>query len=304
MDVKAQNIALKVTTSKSSPAGSHATKVVLNNLTATFRKGGLHVIMGPSGAGKSSLLNVIAGFQKPSSGCVKWNDSTLESLQKKKCSKSLFGYVEQNPVLPLSLTVREVFEYATKLRLGTMSGAQLKSCVDQVIFDLDLSHCQNARIAGAFARGISGGERRRVAIGVELLAHSPVLLLDEPTSGLDSTNAFQVVIILKRLAKQGHTVICTIHQPSQKMYDLFDSLLLLANGELMYKGLAEEAVAYFTEIGFQKPSSMPAPEFVVSVVDWSKDASLIGIENPTKCELGPYCGMEENKLINADDDSG
>ena len=124
--------------------------------------------------------------------------------------------------------------------------------IERVMEELGLSHCADDRIGGLLARGLSGGERKRVAIGIELCKeHSSVLLLDEPSSGLDSATAYQTLLTLRRLCSdKNRTVICTIHQPHSKIYKLFDNILLLSNGRCIYNGPARSALDYFADLGY------------------------------------------------------
>jgi len=155
------------------------------------------------------------------------------------------------------LTAKELLTYAAHLRLPrTMSRKAKKERVEWIIQRLGLTRCQNTRVGvPGVTRGVSGGERRRVSIGLELLTNPTILFLDEPTSGLDSTTAETVVDILKDLAAEGRTIICTIHQPSSEIFQRFDDLFLLANGSLTYSGPVDKLPKFFKRQGF------PCPKF-------------------------------------------
>lgn len=153
-----------------------------------------------------------------------------------------------------TLTVLETLTFAAKMRLPrAMSTKDKLARVDAVMEELNLTHIKNTKVGGAVIRGISGGEKRRVTIGIELLSSPSVLLLDEPTSGLSSTDALNVANAIKELARKGRTVILTVHQPRSDIYELFDDLLLLSKGKVVYFGKAQEAAAYFEALGHEVP---------------------------------------------------
>jgi ABC-type multidrug transport system ATPase subunit len=142
-------------------------------------------------------------------------------------------------VLFPTLTCEESIEFAGRLRTNT-KGAELKEKVNNVIHDLGLAKCRNTFIGSQTLKGLSGGERKRTAIGVELICNPSILMLDEPTSGLDSFTARKIVDLLVKQSRMGKTVIATIHQPSSQTFALFDKLLLLMDGHVIYQGLAKD----------------------------------------------------------------
>ena len=146
------------------------------------------------------------------------------------------------------MTVRECLTFAAKLKMQGTDEHKMER-VDQLINDLYLQKCQNTYIGGQLVKGVSGGERKRTSIGVELITNPTLLFLDEPTSGLDSYTATQVMKILRNLAKSGRTVIQTIHQPNSEIFRLFDKLMLLSSGKTIYFNDADRAVEYFNSIG-------------------------------------------------------
>lgn len=161
------------------------------------------------------------------------------------------------------MTVRECLEFAAKLKLPGTYGEKMNR-VRVLIEDLKLNKCQNTRIGGPLVKGVSGGERKRTSIGVELITDPSLIFLDEPTTGLDSFTATSVMETLGDLAKKdGRTVISTIHQPNSDIYERFDRLMLLAKGKIIYFNAADKAVDYFGNIGFQCPDlSNPADYFM------------------------------------------
>jgi ABC-type multidrug transport system ATPase subunit/ABC-type multidrug transport system permease subunit len=219
-------------------------------MSNVFMPGELWAVMGPSGCGKSTLLNVLGNrvYKSDCEGAVYVNDSMVT----KELSRR-FGYVMQDDVMYENLTVLETLEYAVRLRRGKMRiSTKWKERIDKVLDDLGLTHCKHSRIGGFFHRGLSGGEKRRVSIALQLLKNEQtVLLLDEPSSGLDSSTAHQMLKTLRNVAtKRNQIVVCTIHQPHSKMYKLFDKVLLLSHGHVLYAGDADKAVDYFSILGY------------------------------------------------------
>ena len=133
-----------------------------------------------------------------------------------------------------TITPREVFTFTANLRLK-LSHAEKKERVENLIKDLGLERCADTKVGNTFIRGLSGGERKRASIGVELITNPSLLFLDEPTTGLDSTTALNVLELLKRLAQNGRNVVSTIHQPSSEIFSQFDNLLLMVRGNIIYQ---------------------------------------------------------------------
>lgn len=153
------------------------------------------------------------------------------------------SYVTQEDLFLGSLTVRETLEYSAHLRLpSTMTKDDKNEVVDETLTKMGLQDCAENNIGNWHLRGISNGEKRRLSICIEILTQPHVLLLDEPTSGLDSASSFFVILALRNIAHDGRIVICSIHQPSSDVFNLFNDLLLLAGGETVYFGEAKMAV--------------------------------------------------------------
>ncbi|KAI3923373.1 hypothetical protein MKW98_026966 [Papaver atlanticum] len=207
-------------------------KNILNGITGSASPGEVLALMGPSGSGKTTLLNLLSGrlIESASGGSITYNDQ-----QYSKSLKRRIGFVTQDDVLFPHLTVRETLTYAALLRLPkTLTKPHKAQRAVDIICDLGLERCQDTMIGGTFVRGISGGERKRVCIGNEILLNPSLLFLDEPTSGLDSTTALRMVRMLHEIAKAGKTVVTTIHQPSSRLFHKFDKLILLGKGSLLY----------------------------------------------------------------------
>ncbi|CAG5124965.1 unnamed protein product, partial [Candidula unifasciata] len=239
--LSAHNITYKV---KSSNFwfGSKGEKEILSDVTAVFKQG-MTAVMGPTGSGKSTLLDILAGRKDVSqvSGQMLLDGQVLPDNY-----KCMVGYVVQDDTIMGTLTIRENLHFSAALRLPqTVTYKERQEKVDKVITELGLDMCADTRVGTEFSRGVSGGERKRCTIGMELIISPAVLLLDEPTTGLDADTAFTVLVFLKKLSKKGRTIIFSIHQPRYSIYSLFDSLLLLVAGSVVYSGQAHEALDFF-----------------------------------------------------------
>ena len=203
-------------------------------------------IIGASGAGKTTLLNFLSG-REISQNLEKRGKILVngQSSQLVRNFSSLSAYVQQDDILFQTMTVKECLEFAAKLKLpGTLPMKMAR--VKKLIADLKLTKCQNTRIGGPLVKGVSGGERKRTSIGVELITDPSLIFLDEPTTGLDSFTATNVMEILGDLArKDGRTVVSTIHQPNSDIFEMFDRLMLLARGKIIYFNEARLAVDFF-----------------------------------------------------------
>lgn len=237
-------------------------KKLLDNLEGFAAAGRLLAIMGPSGCGKTTFLDLLAG--RVSSGVVE-GQIAVNGQPKSKRTKRLMAYVMQEDTLIGDLSVRSNLYYSALLRLPrSMPLKEKKKKVEQVIEELGLSDCANTIVGTPLRRGISGGQRRRVSIGMELITDPSILLLDEPTSGLDSKSAASVVEILLKLARdRNRTIICTIHSPSSHIFQMFDDLMLLSRGKLIFCGPREGALLFFSKQGMKVPQhTNPADHFL------------------------------------------
>ncbi|KAK4442008.1 hypothetical protein QBC34DRAFT_37781 [Podospora aff. communis PSN243] len=227
-----------------------ASRPILQNITGSISRGSLTVVMGGSGAGKSTFINVLMGKLEHTTGSVSVNDAPGRVGRYKK----LVGYVPQDDVVSPELTVRENILHSARMRLPrAWTSAEIHAHVDAVVECLELSHVRDSIVGTIGKPIISGGQRKRVSIGMELAAAPMAIFLDEPTSGLDATAASSIMRTLRALSGLGITVIATIHQPRREIFAMIDDLILLASGELLYQGPGASARAFFEAQGFRFP---------------------------------------------------
>ncbi|XP_028798385.1 ABC transporter G family member 5-like isoform X2 [Neltuma alba] len=253
-------------------ACSGGARHVLKDVSCRAMPQEILAVVGPSGAGKSSLLEILAGKVSPQSGSILVNQKPVDNALFSKTS----GYVTQNDLLFPLLTVEETLMFSAKLRLK-LPQDQLCCRVKSLIQELGLSHVAKTRIGDNRARGISGGEKRRVSIGVEVIHDPKVVILDEPTSGLDSTSALQIIEMLKVMAdSRGRTIILSIHQPGFRIVKLLNSILLLANGSVLHHGPADLLGVNLRLMGLELPLHVNVVEFAIE--------SIESIEKQQKCQ--------------------
>jgi ABC-type multidrug transport system ATPase subunit len=248
----------------SSPSDQRSTqeRIILNGVTGIAYPGEILAILGPSGSGKSTLLNSLAGRLHGNglTGTILANSSKLNRTVLRRT-----GFVTQDDILYPHLTVRETLIFCSMLRLPRKLSRETKiAAAESAIAELGLTKCENTIIGNSFIRGVSGGERKRVSIAHEMLVDPALLILDEPTSGLDSTAAHRLVSTLGSLARKGKTVITSVHQPSSRVYQMFDKVIVLSEGQCMYYGKGTDAMRYFESVGF-------APSFPVNPADFLLD---------------------------------
>lgn len=256
-------------------------KEILSDINGIM-KPGLNAILGPTGGGKSSLLDVLAARKDPRglSGDVLINGAPQPANF--KCTS---GYVVQDDVVMGTLTVRENLQFSAALRLPTtMKNHEKNERINMVIKELGLEKVADSKVGTQFIRGVSGGERKRTSIGMELITDPSILFLDEPTTGLDSSTANAVLLLLKRMSKHGRTIIFSIHQPRYSIFKLFDSLTLLASGKLMFHGPAQAALEYFASAGYHcEPYNNPA-DFFLDVINGDSSAVVLNREEEPQGE--------------------
>lgn len=231
---------------------------ILQDISLTAHPSQILAIVGPSGAGKSTLLDILAARTSPTNGTLLLNSSPLNPSSFRKLS----AYVPQHDTYHPLLTVSETFAFAAGLLNPKTS--EIPTIVNSLLSELRLTHLAHTRLA----QGLSGGERRRVSIGLSLLHDPSVLLLDEPTSGLDSNSAFNVMQTLRSIADSRHrTVILSIHQPSFKILSTIDKILLLSKGKVVHHGTLSSLELFLLSNGFAVPPQLNSLEYAMEILN-------------------------------------
>jgi ABC-type multidrug transport system ATPase subunit len=245
---------------------------ILRPITAEFHAGHLNVIMGPSGSGKTSLLNSIARRLHGSlrtkyrlSGTMSYNGA----IPSESVIRSVTSFVTQDDdALMPSLTVRESLRFAAGLRLPRwMTRMEKNRRAEDILMKMGLKDCADNLIGSDLIKGISGGEKRRVTIAIQVLTDPKILLLDEPTSGLDAFTATSIMEVLNGLAAEGRTLIMTIHQSRSDIFHHFSNLLLLSRGgHTVYAGRGADMIPYFGSLGYDCPSRTNPADFALDLI--------------------------------------
>jgi ABC-type multidrug transport system ATPase subunit len=216
----------------------------LRGVNLAEESGNLIALMGGSGAGKSTLLHVLNGSEKPSEGQVMING--IDIHKNPKSVEGVIGFVPQDDLLIEDLSVYQNLYYAAKLCFTNLSEAEIDQLVMKVLEDLGLTETKDLKVGSPLQKTISGGQRKRLNIGLELLREPAVLFCDEPTSGLSSRDSENIIDLLKELSLKGKLVFAVIHQPSSDIFKMFDKLLILdTGGYQIYYGNPVNAIVYF-----------------------------------------------------------
>uniref|UniRef100_A0A0D9XRK3 ABC transporter domain-containing protein n=1 Tax=Leersia perrieri TaxID=77586 RepID=A0A0D9XRK3_9ORYZ len=248
-------------------------KKLLRSVTGKLRPGRVAAVMGPSGAGKTTFLSAIAGKATgcETSGMVLINGK-VEPI---RAYKRIIGFVPQDDIVHGNLTVQENLWFNARCRLSAdMSKADKVLVVERVIESLGLQPVRDSLVGTVEQRGISGGQRKRVNVGLEMVMEPSVLILDEPTSGLDSASSLLLLRALRREALEGVNISMVVHQPSYTLYRMFDDLILLAKGGMtVYHGPVKKVEEYFSGLGINVPERVNPPDYYIDILE--------GIVKPT-----------------------
>ncbi|KAL7601373.1 hypothetical protein Lser_V15G23353 [Lactuca serriola] len=266
--------------------GKDGCKSILSGVSGYAKPGEIVAIMGPSGCGKSTLLDSLAGRLASN---TRQTGRILINGRKQRLTYGTLAYMTQEQVLMWTLTVKEAVYYSAELQLPKMMPrSDKRERADRTIREMGLQDYVNTRIGGWGVKGLSGGQKRRVSICLELLTHPKLLLLDEPTSGLDSATSYHVMNQIVKLTRQYQmTVLAAIHQPSSQVFGLFSNLCLLSLGKTIYFGPTLAANKFFAVNGFPCPDLQnPADHYLMTInVDFDE---------------GTVCGeVPDEHIINA-----
>ncbi|KAJ2940638.1 hypothetical protein O0L34_g14746 [Tuta absoluta] len=258
--------------------------MILNNVSGCIKRGELVAVLGPSGAGKTTFLISLAGkCSLPSEGTA-----TVKGIDTKE-SQGALEVVPQNEVFMDCLTVMEHLLFMIEMKLGNSKKPKNKTTLNDLIYELKLKSLVNT-VTGA----LSGGERRLLSLATSLISSPEILICDEPTTGLDIYNAALVIGVLKKIAAAGKVVVCSVHQPSSDMFKEFSSIVLMAEGKLLFQGTQNECKELFESLNHRCPKNFNPAEFYIKVISNDAHAQRIteiyqhSVEaHETGCRLRP-----------------
>ena len=300
VNLRAEYLILSWTKLCCSTSSKQGVGSIVQHASGLAMKYAMTAVMGPSGAGKTTLLDAIAGRAKSVQvqGEVRLNGWIASPKQ----LRAISGYVMQDDILPGTSTVLEYFIFNAMLRMPQQMKKEYKrQRVYEIIQQLGLTKVAMSLIGDEFVRGLSGGEKRRLSIGIEILVCPPVLFLDEPLSGLDSSNASKVMNILTEIATSGVAVVLTLHQPRPDMLLSIDRLMILsAGGCTVYSGPTSQLGTYLDELGHAVPDSMTPVDFLLELLVDSSDRVIAKItESYSKSDLmGDEMRQLEQLILN------
>jgi len=267
-------------------------------------------IMGPSGAGKTSLLNILAGRSRTRGAITVDSNVELNNIkinQNKLSVRKKIAFVAQEESLQITQTPREAIYFSAKLRLprGTPE-KDLNTLSSVMLEELGLLSCSDSFIGGGLMKGISGGEKKRASVGVELVVRPSMVFLDEPTSGLDSFSAVQLVQVLKKVANAGASVLFTIHQPPSEVFNSFDHLILLNKGKVMYEGEVDDIPDFFANCNKPMPGRFNPADWIMQVAQSHpvEELEADGFFPPSKVRVVPNHIVELKTSIMEDEGEG
>ncbi|KAF7112837.1 hypothetical protein RHSIM_RhsimUnG0188100 [Rhododendron simsii] len=247
------------------PDAKGSRRPIIQGLTGYAQPGEVLAIMGPSGCGKSTLLDALAGRLGAN---TKKSGNILINGRTQTLAYGTSAYVTQDETLITTLTVKEAVYYSAQLQLpNSMTKSEKKERVETTIREMGLQDSMNTRIGGWGAKGLSGGQKKRVSICIEILTRPKLLFLDEPTSGLDSAASYYVMSRITKLEqRERRTIITSIHQPSSEVFSLFTNLCLLSSGRVVYFGRANTTNEFFASNGFPCPTLQnPSDHFLRTI---------------------------------------
>lgn len=263
--------------------------------------GGFWAIMGSSGSGKTTLLSTLSRRLDTAFMSIEGDIRLNGKEYTTHILKEMSAYVMQDDLVHADLTVMETISYAAQLRLPRkMNKKDREDRVQEVLEMMGILHCKNTIVGNTIRKGISGGERKRLCIAMELLSHPKLLFLDEPTSGLDSSTSLAICRTLHHISSTGEcTVICTIHQPQQKIFELFDNLILMKKGVIVYQGSAFKSLKYFENLGAPvPPGENPADHILVQISPSAEELSKTSQQGQFIVPIDLTLGLDKPLFVN------
>ncbi|XP_060528288.1 ABC transporter G family member 5-like [Cylas formicarius] len=269
---------------KAKTNGKITYKRIINSVTGAIKPGSLVAVMGASGAGKSTLMAALA--YRNIGDTVVEGDILINGRPIGNYMKYLSGCMPQEDLYVASLTVLEHMNIMAHLKLDRrVSNFDKSKKIRSILNQLGLTKCISTRIgAVGESKGLSGGERKRLAFATELLTDPPILFCDEPTTGLDSFSAEKLVSLMSRMTSGGKTILCSIHQPSSQIFGMFTQLILIADGRIAYMGSRGSATEFFEKLGFICPSSYSPADFFIKTL-----ATTPGFEQNSRLAVKKIC---------------
>lgn len=284
----------------------NTTKHIMKNVWGEVPKKHISAIMGPSGAGKTSLLNVLSGRARTRRPVSVEADVRLDNLAVDPTNlqvRQQIAFVTQEDSLMPTATPRECIRFSAKLRLPrSTTDEEIERLTTKMLMELGLMDCADTLVGGGLVKGISGGERKRTSIGVELVTKPALVFLDEPTSGLDSFSALQLVHVLRKVSDAGASVMFTIHQPASEIFNSFDHLILMNQGQVMYQGSVSNVPIYFEARGHPLPENHNPADWIMTVAQQTSqhDLDSDGFFPPDDRQLGDALNSKDLNLHNVD----
>ena len=234
-----------------------APKKIIKGISGEFRSGELSAILGPSGSGKSTLLNILSGYTT-NNICGSIIVNGVERNEEKFRQKSTYIMQEEN--LYGLLTMRETMTFSIRLKTAVRCRKKINDKIKEILGTLSLESQDETLV-----KNLSGGQQKRLSIAMEIVNNPSTIFLDEPTTGLDSSSTTQCVSMLKKLALQGKTIICTVHQPSSLIFKMFDHLYTLVDGLCIYQGTPNNLVSFLAEVELICPESYNPADYLLEV---------------------------------------
>lgn len=280
------------------------TQQILKGVTGCANPGEFLAIMGSSGAGKTSLLNIIANRTKSGPSGTVSGDVKVNGIDVNKFKFTRYcAYITQQDILLPFLTVKESLTYSALMKIpGTRQ--EIDQRVEKIMNQLMLTRVAGNLVGNHMVKGISGGEKKRTCIAIELISDPQIIILDEPTSGLDSFTADTLIDLLIEQTKIGKTVITTIHQPSSSIFNKFHKLILVSEGQTVYQGKASRSRSYFSKLGYKSPKLVNPADYFMRLLHVTNRYEMTEEEiEVTETTIKAYKSLEYKNEVFPDCDS-